>query len=81
MDISYAVDTDSAGNVYVTGTSMRTSELNSLDMATIKYNSFGIEKWVQRYNGPGNRTDYAWAIGVDKFGNVFCQWRRFRNLT
>lgn len=71
MDISYAVGTDSAGNVYVTGTSMRTSELNSLDMATIKYNSFGIEKWVQRYNGPGNRTDYAWAIGVDKFGNVF----------
>ena len=29
-----------------------------------------IEAWVQRYNGPGNGDDYAWAMAVDTNGNV-----------
>jgi hypothetical protein len=71
IDISHAVITDSAGNVYVTGSSMSSSQVNSVDMATVKYNASGIEKWVQRYNGSGNSEDHAWAIAVDIFGNVF----------
>jgi len=70
-----AIDTD--GNVYVTGGSYaalpfaRMGENNHTDYATIKYDSEGNEKWVARYNGPGNRDDNARALAVDSLGNVY----------
>lgn len=68
-DEANAIAVDSAGNVYVTGrsTGIGTAE----DYATIKYNSAGQQQWVARYNGPGNFTDVAYAIAVDKSGNVY----------
>jgi hypothetical protein len=55
--------------VYVTGSSIGSG--TSLDYATIKYNSTGVQQWVQRYNGPGNFYDEAYAIAVDGSGNVY----------
>ena len=66
---STAVSVDKNGNVYVTGESHGAS--TKADYATVKYDSGGDQKWVQRYNGPGNGADMATGIAVDKNGNVY----------
>ncbi len=40
------------------------------DYATIKYSSAGVPLWTNRYNGPANREDYAYAVAVDGSNNV-----------
>ncbi len=68
-DIPTSIAVDGSGNVYVTGGSADT--LTSIDYATVKYNSSGVQQWVIRYNGPGNGIDWANAISVDGSGNVY----------
>jgi hypothetical protein len=68
-DYALAIAVDGAGNVYVTGHSIGSG--TSDDIATIKYNSAGVEQWVQRYNGPGNDVDCGNAIAVDIAGNIY----------
>lgn len=65
-DIAGAVAVDTSGNVYVTGESWSVY----LDYATVKYDEFGNELWVSRYNGVADRHDAASAIAVDVSGNV-----------
>jgi hypothetical protein len=74
-DIEYAKDlaVDDKGNVYVTGGSFGIGTY--FDYATIKYNSSGIEQWVARYNGPGDRTDIAVALVLDGFGGAYVTGR------
>jgi uncharacterized delta-60 repeat protein len=60
---------DNQGNIYVTGYSAVSG--TDEDYATVKYNSQGEEQWVARYNGPGNSSDYAYALAVDNSGNVY----------
>src|SRR5262249_46360122 len=38
---------------------------------TVAYSNEGVPLWTNRYNGPGNGSDYPWAIAVDGSGNVF----------
>lgn len=73
VDIAYDVAVDDSGNVFVTGQSAGIG--SNYDYATIKYNSSGIQQWVQRYNGPGNSTDNAYAIALDPSGNVYVTGR------
>jgi len=68
-DYVYAMALDSSGNVYVTGDSDGSGTLS--DYATIKYNSSGSQQWVARYNGTGNKSDWAEAIAIDSSGNVY----------
>jgi uncharacterized delta-60 repeat protein len=69
MDMTHSLAVDGQGNVYVTGSSDGSGTIS--DYATIKYNSAGVEQWVQRYNGPGNNLDAASAIALDGQGNVY----------
>jgi uncharacterized delta-60 repeat protein len=69
-DTAVALIVDSSGNVYVTGYSFGTDNINA-DYATIKYGPDGNQLWAARYNGPGNSDDYASALAVDSSGNVY----------
>ncbi len=68
-DAPNAIFVDNSNNIYVTGKSYGIS--TGRDYATVKYNSIGVQQWVQRYNGPGNSDDIANAIIVDESGNVY----------
>ncbi len=69
-DEAHAIAVDGWGNVYVTGESWGGSDA-IYDIVTIKYNSTGVQQWEKRYNGPGNNTDKAYAIGIDNSGFVY----------
>ena len=69
FDSTEAIAVDKSGNVYVTG---RSSDPDfSTHFATVKYNPQGQQLWVARYDGPISGSDYAQAIAVDGFGNVY----------
>jgi uncharacterized delta-60 repeat protein len=67
-DHAFAIVVDSSKNAYVTGGSYSWPSEN---YATIKYFPDGSIDWVRGYNGPGNDQDEAWAIAVDRSGNVY----------
>jgi uncharacterized delta-60 repeat protein len=70
-DRPVSVVTDSSGNVYVTGDSYTYYPDSVHDIATIKYDPDGSQRWVARYDGPPGLVDQAAAIAVDGSGNVY----------
>ncbi len=68
-DNAFALRLDNSGNCYVTGFSSQGG--SNEDWATIKYDSLGTQKWLQRFNGSGNIADEANAIEIDALGNVY----------
>ncbi|UCG15956.1 MAG: SBBP repeat-containing protein [Phycisphaerales bacterium] len=68
-DDGTAMAVDASGNVYVTGVSFGDGTYS--DYATIKYDSFGSQLWVARYDSPAHFHDNPWAIAVDASGNVY----------
>lgn len=68
-DVGYSLAVDAAGNVYVTAFSGGNGK--GVDYVTIKYDVNGAERWVRRYNGPGNSDDLPYKLVVDGVGNVY----------
>lgn len=62
-----ALVVDGSGNVYVAGYSDPSSA--SYDWLVIKYNSSGVQQWVDVLNGPGNGDDEAKDIIIAPNGN------------
>ena len=56
-------------SVFVTGVSTGTG--TGYDYTTIAYSITGLPLWTNRYNGPGNGSDWPAAMTVDNLGNVF----------
>jgi uncharacterized delta-60 repeat protein len=68
-DFALAIAVDIHENVYVTGKSWNSG--TSKDMVTIKYNKFGEEQWVAKYNRAGYSQDEGRDIAIDMEGNVY----------
>ncbi len=60
---------DNFGNLFVAGTTYNNQ--SGYDYATIKYDSNGVQEWVNIYNGSGNGLDCVHSIAIDKWGDVY----------
>lgn len=56
-DRGFAIDSDSAGNIYVTGTTRDFGPATSTDAIVIKYSPMGEEQWVAQYDAPAHLSD------------------------
>ena len=68
-DYAQALAVGSDGTVYVSGYSWGTDSF--YDYLTIAYSSDGVPLWTNRYNGPANGYDQAFAMAVDGSGNIY----------
>lgn len=55
--------TDGLGNVYVAGATVNGA--GNTDILLAKYNSAGVQLWIQQYAGAGNGTDFAAGLVVN----------------
>ncbi len=73
-DIAYSVAVDGSGSVYVTGESEGSG--TSVDYATIKYDSAGVQQWISRYGGlVTTSADKGSSLAVDGLANVYVTGR------
>jgi hypothetical protein len=66
-DCARSITLGSDGNVYAVGESYGDYD----DFTVISLTTTGTERWVYRYNGPGNWADYANTVVCDLDGNVY----------
>lgn len=64
-----AASFDDSGNVLISAFSYNGGSGHNI--ITTKYDPFGVERWQNNYNGPGNGGDAAYSMTVDHSGNVY----------
>lgn len=64
---------DAAGNVYMTGSQKEEGFPYGyrIEGLTVKYNTQGVQQWIQNYTAPDTNGAYLRAIHVDAAGNVY----------
>jgi hypothetical protein len=67
-DWSYGLEVDSLDNVYVTGRTESFGEGGS-NMALVKYDGYGIERWNCTWGG--NNDEVGYGVAVDSLDNVY----------
>jgi uncharacterized delta-60 repeat protein len=68
-DEAFSIAVDVNGNSYVVGYSHGSA--SGSDLTSIKYNSDGVQQWVQAYDGPTHGTDSGFDITLDAQANVY----------
>jgi uncharacterized delta-60 repeat protein len=66
---AYSLVYGSDGNIYIAGESYGSG--TSYDFTVISLTSTGNERWVYRYNGPGNFDDLAYSLVYGSDGNIY----------
>ncbi|MBK8549993.1 MAG: SBBP repeat-containing protein [Ignavibacteria bacterium] len=69
QDDAKSISIDGSGNIYVSGNSEGAD--TTIDFATVKYNSSGVQQWVARYNGPAGDNENLGNMVIDNSGNVY----------
>lgn len=73
-DEAYSLELDDSNNVYITGRSI--GNFTGWDYVTIKYNSLGIQQWLERFPSKSNNNSIAYVIALDRFQNVYVTGKR-----
>jgi uncharacterized delta-60 repeat protein len=77
-DEAYYIAVHDTNNIYISGYSYSSSTAE--DIATVKYNSMGVQQWAIRYDGPGGdgssgprglQEDFVSGIALDNSGSVY----------
>jgi uncharacterized delta-60 repeat protein len=68
-DEAWSIAVDSNGNSYVVGYSH--GPTSGSDLTSIKYDTDGVQQWVQAYDSPTHGTDSGFDIAIDSQGNVY----------
>lgn len=68
-DVAYSIVYGEDDNIYVAGSSIGSD--TTRDFIVISLTSAGTERWVYRYNGPGNGPDYAHDVVYGTYGNIY----------
>ena len=70
-DASYAIATDTSGNIFITGESYNDSTFK-IECVTIKYNELRTMQWIAKYR---SNSATGFALTTDISGNVFVAGR------
>jgi len=79
LDAAHSVVMGGDGNLYVAGYSVGNG--TDYDFTVISLTASGSERWVYRYNGPGNDLDEAYSIVMGSDGNLYAAGYSWGNGT
>lgn len=68
-DNSNSIAVDDSSNVFIGGRSDNSAYIS--DFLVVKYNTFGVQQWVNRFSGVGSGDDAIHKIILDKYGNCY----------